>query len=61
MLKVSTYAHMTSTNELKGRIEELEADLRYRDDPGADAAGPSPADQPRQAGVASFRYQFVAA
>ncbi len=32
MLKVATYAHMTSMKELKARIEEIEVDLRYRDD-----------------------------
>ncbi len=32
MLKVSTYAHMTSMKELKARVEELEVDLRHRDD-----------------------------
>ena len=32
VLKVATYAHMTSMKELKARVEELEVDLRYRDD-----------------------------
>ena len=32
MSKVVTYGHMTSINELKARIEELEVDLRYRDE-----------------------------
>ncbi len=32
MSKVAIYKHMASMNELKSRIEELEVDLRYRDD-----------------------------